>query len=75
MEKKTLYVTEFCEQKGEVILIYEFIQEKIRIFGEEFVKNNENNFKIIFRDKNYSLKEFCIFKNFKYNKKIKIKLI
>ena len=36
-------------------------KDKIRIFGEHFVKNNKNKCKIIYKNKVYPLKEFLIF--------------
>ena len=52
--------------------------EKIKIFGQNFVKNNKNKCLIIFEDKIYSLKEYFLvnieFKN-DLNKKIELKLL
>ena len=41
-------------------MIYKMFKygEKIKIFGQNFVKNNKNKCLIIFEDKIFSLKEF-----------------
>ena len=46
---------------------------KVKIFGEKFVKNNENKFKIIYENKVYDLIEY--FKVDKQQKTLQIKLI
>ena len=43
---------------------------KLKIFGENFVKNNENNFKIIFDDKEINLCSFLDLSNYKKNFKV-----
>ena len=55
---------------NEILLIYNInnYDKKIRIFGEEFVKNNKNNFKIVYEDEEKKLTEF-----FKTNKKFRKK--
>ena len=50
-------------------------KDKIRIFGEHFVKNNKNKCKIIYKNKVYPLKEFLIDKGFKYQHEIKIQIL
>ena len=52
-------------------------KEKLRIFGKEFVNNNINKCKIIYKDKEYNLTEFFDDIDYKYdsNEIIKIKLI
>ena len=49
---------------------------KTRIFGENFVKRNMNKFKIVYNNKEYSLKEFFeeIDNNCELWKEIKFKL-
>ena len=48
-----------AEEKIDIEIIYKPIaNEKLRIFGNYFVKNNKNNCKIIYKDKEYELKEY-----------------
>ena len=49
-------------------------EDKIRIFGDDFVENNINNFQMIIKDKNYKLNSFYNIKNEKENDILKIKL-
>ena len=49
-------------------------KDKIRIFGDTFVKNNKSNFQMIINDKNYELDSFYIIKNVKENEILQIKL-
>ena len=49
-------------------------EDKIRIFGDEFVENNKDNFQMIINDKNYELDSFYKLKNEKENEILKIKL-
>ena len=75
----------------EITIIYKLIQEnineniknknqnnKIKIFGEEFVNNNKNNCKIIYEGKEVELKSFIEIENNKIKKgdsiEIEIKL-
>ena len=50
------------------------IKDKIRIFGDTFVKNNKSNFQMIINDKTYELDSFYKIKNVKENEILKIKL-
>ena len=52
-------------------------KNKIRIFGKKFVKNNKNNWKIIYKEQEYELEEYFenIDNNYNYKDLIKIKLI
>ena len=59
--------------KNEVIIKYNNDRTKIKIFGEEFVKNNNNNCYMIFEDKKYKIQSFFPIKT--KNKIIEIKLI
>ena len=55
-------------KKNEILLIYNIRNVKIvRIFGEEFVKNNEDNCKLIIKDQLYKIREF--YENIKYLEK------
>ena len=50
--------------KNEIIIKYKIGKErKIRIFGDKFVENNENNFQMIINDKDYELNSFYHIKN------------
>ena len=51
--------------------------KKLKIMGKSFIRNNRNNFKIIYKNKIYELKEYFedIDKNFNRKASIKIKLI
>ena len=44
-------------------------KNKTQIFGEEFVKNNENNFKIIFNNEEFNLTPFLDLSIYKSTKK------
>ena len=46
-------------------------KNSVKIFGSEFVKNNKNNCKIIYENKEYELREYI---NIKDNKKEKIEI-
>ena len=64
----------------DIILKYQIIEKtgKIRIFGEEFVKNNIKNIKICFENKEYQLTSILDISNFKIKEKIieiKVKII
>jgi len=59
----------------EILIQYKMgIKDKIRIFGDTFVKNNKSNFQMIINDKNYELDSFYKIKNEKENEILKIKL-
>jgi len=58
--------------KNEAIIKYNNDGTKIKIFGEEFVKNNINNCYMIFEDKKYKIQPFFPIKT--KNKIIEIKL-
>ena len=51
--------------------------EKVRIFGREFIKKNKNKCKIIYKDKKKDVKEYLedIDINYNHKDKIKIKII
>ena len=60
---------------NEIIIKYKVGKEdKIRIFGDDFVKNNKENFNMIINDKKYELDSFYKLKNEKENEILKIKL-
>ena len=60
---------------NEIIINYKIGKEdKIRIFGDEFVENNKGNFQMIIKDKNYELNSFYNIKNEKENEILEIKL-
>ena len=60
---------------NEIIIKYKIGKEdKIRIFGDGFVKNNKDSFQMIIKDKNYNLDSFYKIKNEKENEILKIKL-
>jgi len=68
------YKTEYTI-KNEYIIKYKIGKEdKIRIFGDIFVKNNKTNFQMIINDKNYSLDSFYKIKKEKENEILKIQL-
>ena len=59
---------------NEINIIYNINNIKddsLKIFGSEFVKNNKNNCKIIYENKEYELQEYI---NIKNNKKEKIEI-
>ena len=59
----------------EIKIIYKIGEEdKIRIFGDEFVKNNKDNFQMIINDNNYELNSFYNIKNEKENEILVVKL-
>ena len=59
----------------EILMQYKMgIKDKIRIFGDTFVKNNKSNFQMIINDKTYELDSFYKIKNVKENEILKIKL-
>ena len=59
------------KNKSEINIIYEM--ENIRIFGPNFVKNNENICEIIINNKEYKLSESYNVENNINNNKLKIK--
>jgi len=68
---------EYNKEKAtnEIIIKYRIGKDnKIRIFGDIFVKNNKDNFKMIINDKSYELDSFYKIKNEKENEILKIKL-
>jgi len=63
------------ENIDEIIMKYKIGKEnKIRIFGDTFVKNNKDNFKMIINDDIYELNSFYNIKNEKENEILHIKL-
>jgi len=49
------------ENNSEIDIIYKKSgnnEDKLKIFGEEFVKNNKDKCKIIYNNKEYELKEY-----------------
>ena len=49
------------ENNSEIDIIYKKsrnTRDKLKIFGEEFVKNNKDKCKIIYNNKEYELKEY-----------------
>ena len=67
------------EEHNCIEIVYEsstLYKNKIRIFGELFVKNNKEKCKFLYKDKVYQLKEYFEKKNNEnYKDLIKIKLI
>ena len=60
---------------NEFIIKYKIGKEDtIRIFGDEFVKNNKRMFQMVINDKNYELDSFYNIKNENENEILKIKL-
>ena len=59
---------------SESILIYKIDDKKIKLFGNEFVKNNKDNYYLIIDNKKINLCEYYNVKNDKMNK-LKVKLI
>ena len=54
------------------------VDKELKFFGEEFIKNNGNKYKVIYHNKMYDLKEKIEVKktnNERENKEVKIKLI
>ena len=62
-------------KKNELLIIYDniFLEEKVRIFGEQFVKNNKDNCLLFIEDNIFRLKEF--YENINQEEKLKIILI
>jgi len=69
----------YIEKKfNDSIIIYYKIRKndaKIKIFGQKFVKNNENNCHIIYKNKKYELMEFLELEKLEKLKILEIKLI
>jgi surface protein len=63
------------EGNNEITIVYNIKkgEDKVKIFGSNFVKNNINNCKIIYQNREYELKEY--FEDFSKNdSKLQIKL-
>ena len=64
-------------ENNEIVLewdiIYKSNEDKLRIFGADFVKNNKNTSRIIYKEKEYELKEYLIIEN-NDSDKISVKL-
>ena len=60
-----------------IIIQYKIDEKRIKIFGNEFVKNNEKNCQINYEDNTYNLSEYIEIdqENIKYNDILEIKLI
>ena len=59
---------------NEILIKYKIGKEdKVRIFGDYFVKNNKSNCHIIINNKNYELDSFYKIKNEKKNVRNKVK--
>ena len=57
---------------NEINIIYKINRDnKMKIFGSEFVKNNKDNWQIIYEDKEYELNEYF---NISYNIKDELKI-
>jgi len=68
---------EYNEEKttNEIIVKYQIGKEnRIRIFGDTFVKNNKSNFQMIINNNQYELDSFYTIKNEKENEILKVKL-
>jgi hypothetical protein len=80
MENKIKYIVEIYRKKNiifnEIILKYKLGKDdRLRIFGDNFVKNNKDNYKMIIDSKVFELETFLNLKNIKIkNKELKIKL-
>ncbi len=59
--------------KKEILIEYEIKEMRVRVFGENFVKNNKDNFKLIINDKEYELMNFYEISNY-HNQILKIKI-
>ena len=60
---------------NKILIKYKIGKEnKVRIFGDDFVKNNKIIFQMIINDKNYELNSFYKIRNEKENEILKIKL-
>ena len=59
------------------IMIYKIEENsnKLKILGDEFVRNNENRGKMIIKNKKHKIKEFIVIKNNNINDKLKIRII
>ena len=71
------FIKEYNKAKttNEITMKYKIGKEdKLRIFGDTFVKNNKSNFQMIINDKNYELDSFYKLNNEKENDILKIKL-
>ena len=70
------YMTNIYINKINIIYNVDKNEKKIRIFGENFIKNNENKYKIIIEGKEYNLiEEFNVKSiNIKDNLEIKLKI-
>ena len=64
---------------NQIKMIYKFIEndncKKIRIFGDEFIKNNKNNCKLFINGKSEDLKSFINKVDINHKNIIEIKLI
>ena len=60
-----------------ILIQYKIDEKRIKIFGNEFVKNNEKNCQINYEDNTYNLSEYIEIdqENIKYNDILEIKLI
>jgi len=73
MKKKNEYNK--VKETNEISIKYQIGKEnEIRIFGDNFVKNNKGNFQMEINDKNYELNSFYKIKNEKDNEILNIKL-
>ena len=62
--------------KNETILKYKIgSEDMIKIFGEIFVENNKNNFKMVINNENYKLNSFYSLENRRENEILEVKLI
>ena len=78
--KKMNLILDICDKNeilsgDEITLIYKINNndKRIYIFGDEFVKNNKNNCRIIFENKKYELKSFFDVQNNKKELIIKLR--
>ena len=63
------------KETNEISIKYQIGKEdKLRIFGDAFVKNNKGNFQMVINNINYELNSFYAIKNEKENEILKIRL-
>ena len=78
IKNKIINIIDIYNKMNEINIIYKINyiiidDEREKIFGAEFVKNNKNNCEIIYEDKEYELNEYFNISEFK-NYELKIKL-
>ena len=74
---KISYLIKKCGYLGETILTYNINKNdnKIKLFGEEFVKNNKDNFNLIIDNKKINLSEYYYLDNANNNNELRVILL